>query len=109
MAKRTLELNGINFEVVNSETNTGLWIQSDVEFSEFKTIYELYDRPSITKISIYNEWVKWFNELDGGVTFGCIRGNCNFFSIGGLVRRDNELLYLFITKGHNRVVSVKGV
>lgn len=46
-------------------------------------IHDVYGRPSATKVSIWENWVKWFSDNDGTCTISSY--NSNFFSIHGVV------------------------
>lgn len=101
MSKRyeTIELFGKTFELDTKET---IVYQS----VPYRTIYDVYGRPSTTKVSIYNNWDRWFREHNGYADV-CSH-NSNFFSIQGYVNDwDNRKLYFcYITPSHNRCIEV---
>ena len=69
-------------------------------------IFECYSRPSQTKVSIWNSWCNWCDEMNKlGYSCGIqIKShNCSFFTITGSVRKDDEVIDLWITLMHNRM------
>lgn len=102
MAK-TIDINGVTFEVVKASTKIGQNITwYCVHSYRLDTFWNLYNRPSDTKVRIYEEWERWF--LSYGYIHGCT-GNFNFFTIYGEVTTpDNERCYVQITPSHNRIV-----
>lgn len=69
-------------------------------------IFECYSRPSMTKVSIWNEWCNWCDEMNKqGYTCGIqIESyNCNFFTITGSVRKKDDVVDIWITHKHNRM------
>ena len=69
-------------------------------------IFEHYGRPSQTKVSIWNDWCDWCDKMsDLGYSCGIqIESyNSSFFSITGSLRKDNEVIDLWITAMHNRM------
>ena len=72
-----------------------------------KGIYDVYGRPSETKVLIWKNWVTWFVSNDGVCTISSY--NSNFFSIHGVVHDyvSDEWYECFITAGHNRCKLIK--
>lgn len=69
-------------------------------------IFEHYGRPSKTKVSIWNDWCDWCDEMNKlGYSCGIeiSSHNCYFFTIAGSVRKDGEVIDLWITAKHNRM------
>ena len=111
MARKRVEIAGIEFDIINSDTKKGLSIIKDLQNSTLKPLFDLYNRPSNTKISIYEDWLNWYCKASLNAdfsTFGCLRGSSNFFSIGAMICKENIIYYFYITAGYNRVV-IKGV
>lgn len=90
--KKYIELNNRTFEVVPH-------LQVNKDYIE--TIYDAYKRPSKCKIEIWNEWLKWFNELkkDNNDFISICSHNFVRFSIHG---RLNGYKF-YITPGHNYI------
>ena len=66
----------------------------------YETIHTAYGRPSATKVSIWYDWEKWFNDNGGYCWVSSY--NCNFFTIEGIVQ--DELGYPYycrITPSNN--------
>lgn len=101
--KKTM-INGREFEVV-SGCKAKQEIIEDVNRTNLVSIFDIYGRPSYTKIDIYNTWCKWFDGLNVSGLFGCMRGGSSTFSIGARYETpDGQTIYLYITKEHNRIV-----
>lgn len=97
-----VELGGISFEEHKSKMHP----VAPITGCNRDEIFDHYDRPSNTKISIWNDWCDWCDKMNRlGFTCGIeISGhNCNFFTITGSVRKDDEVLHLWITASHNRL------
>ena len=90
-------VNGINFEVSKKLTTTGYAIMS---------IFDIYERPSFTKVGIYESWLRFMHEL-GSVEEFSLHGNCMTFSITARVRTSDKVYHFYITKAHNRVNIVE--
>ena len=100
MKKNTITINGTTFELGKPVTS----INSVKYGANPREIREVYGRPSLHKISIWEEWCKWANECDANLE---IRGhNCNFFSIAGNVEHEGHTYNLWITYAHQRVFEV---
>jgi len=103
-------INSKEFEVVTGEKAKQAIINRIERANLYNTIFDIYGRPSNTKISIYNDWMEWFydiNNKDGMHTsrMGCICGGSSTFSIGAKYTSETgEKIYLYITKDHNKVV-----
>ena len=86
-------VNGTNFEVMN--TRIAPYGKRD--------IFELYQRPSITKVEIYREWLQYFREV-GTIDVVRVHGNCMMFVIvADVIGKDGKRYNFYITKAHNRV------
>lgn len=71
-----------------------------------KSIEDVYNRPSLTKLHIFNSWSNWFVNNDGHC--GVSSYNCNFFSIEGIVKdkATNKCYYCWITRTYNRCIEI---
>ena len=108
-----LELNGKSFKIVKSNTKEGQSIINTVLRSRGLVIGDAYNKPSSTKVSIYNSWWNWYTELENLTDcktsinferFGVCSYNSNFFTLSGLVHRGEKNIYLYITPSHNKAV-----
>ena len=111
MRKKYLELGGISFEVVPTDTkkaqgyiNTYNWYMRRYDR---RTILQAYKRPSPRKMDIYENWLNDFSEIeketDGCIMVSVLGASSNFFSIGAYDVVNKRLFY--ITAGHNRVIE----
>ena len=69
-------------------------------------IFEHYGRPSQTKVSIWHDWCDWCDKMNNlGYSCGIQIESHNscFFTITGSLRKDNEVIDLWITARHNRM------
>ena len=97
---KTLTINGKYFEIGKPIT------KMDLPSCSFKTVDDVYGRPSNRKRVIFQNWFDWF-VVNGGYC-GVSSHNCNFFTIDGLVI-DNETskqYYCHITASHNRAYEI---
>ena len=67
-------------------------------------IYCAYGRPSCTKVSIWHSWVDWARKSDAMLKIGS--HNCNFFTIEGIARKDDQPYFLRITARHYRAYKI---
>lgn len=101
--KETMIINGKVFEVTHltrySETGSYERVKREIAPLSY-----YYNKPSIYKQEIYNDWLKWSYGVEGMMLFNVSGGNCNYFSLRGLIdREDGVTLEVYITYAHNRV------
>lgn len=102
---KKITINGETFEVVTSNKASQEIITRIDRSSLENTIFDIYGRPSITKIDIYKSWTKWFEGVEKtSGRLGCMAGNTSTFTIGSKYQIDGKTIYLLITKGHNKAV-----
>ena len=99
----TIEINGTNFTLDTKEK------AFESGFLSRRTVDDVYTKPSLKKLHIFNEWQNWFINNDGYC--GVASHNCNFFSIEGFVtdKETGKRYHCFITKAHNRCTEVEEV
>lgn len=103
---KTITINGVDFENITAPKQRA-GIIDDINSTYLSSLFDIYNRPSNTKIDIFHEWSTWFEDIDAGAgRFGCLRGSSNTFSIGAVTSYAGRELYFYITKDHNRVVVV---
>lgn len=97
---KTITINNEVFELEKPMTKL------DLPACSFKSVDDVYGRPSDTKRRIFQSWFDWFRMNDGYC--GVQSHNCNFFTIGGLVRdKDSgKEYYCYITYAHNRAYEI---
>lgn len=78
---KTITLNGHTFEVHFSKYTQ---VENLARYAG-RTIYQCYDRPSTTKVSIYKEWEEWA-YLNDVQYFGVSSYSGFQFSLQGLVQ-----------------------
>lgn len=85
---KNLTVNNVNFEVKNFTIPNGLCY-----------FYHLYDKPSTTKIEIYEEWRQKLNEI-----YGCTGSKFAFTIYGNIKDETTWQLYdVRISKEHNYI------
>ena len=94
-------LNGKHFEVGKPITKT------ELPACSFKTVDDVYGRPSDRKRVIFINWFNWFVANDGYC--GVASHNSNFFTIDGLIidNETNKQYYCHITPAHNKCWEVE--
>ena len=108
MKKEFFELLGVKFEV----TNKCKVHVAPITGARYAEIFEVYARPSQTKVSIWEEWCDWCNSINNtdewkcGIQIECY--NKSMFTITGSLREKNKglqgkIYYLYITKNHNKI------
>lgn len=73
----------------------------------FKTLDMCYEKPSTTKMAIYEDWCDWFRSIGcDWDKFGVVSHNCMQFSMGGFIDLNGITYYAYITKSYNRLYKV---
>ena len=67
-------------------------------------IFDVYGRPSCTKVSIWKSWVEWARK--SGAMLKISSHNCNFFTIEGMATKDGQPYFLRITASHHRAYKI---
>ena len=67
-------------------------------------IFDVYGRPSCTKVSIWHSWVDWARKNGAMLKIGS--HNCNFFTIEGIATKDGQSYFLRITASHYRAYKI---
>ena len=99
---KTLTINNIIFELHTSRLHHVVPIRG----CKTTEIFEVYDRPSSIKVSIWEEWCNWCKEVnEQGIDCGIQieSHNTNFFTISGSIRINGKCYDLWITRSHNRI------
>ena len=107
MKRKTLEINGVTFELFKSNLNES---KSFTNGAAYDAIYEAYGRPSYTKVQVWHEWCEWCYDLNkkGMPCELWIAGHsCFSFTIDGKVQYNGHVYQLWITRGHNRAYLIK--
>lgn len=98
---RTLEINNVTYEVlrpVNMETVR--------QTKHYNSIYHAYNRPSATKVSIWEQWLRRFREFDfSNVWVRSRNGFC--FTIGAYVEHEGKRYFISITPKHNYIHEIQ--
>ena len=93
MKKKNIELGGVIFEeckpILHSEAT---WSTRRLE--------DCYDKPSVYKIEIWNDWSNWFKQFDE-CHFGVSSYNGFMFTIDGVICDNDQWYHIYITKTHN--------
>ena len=101
---KNIEICGITFEVIKPRKP----ISDITGMTSYRSLEYYYDKPSQSKISIYNEWCDWKNEVGrseyGYVeNFGVSSANTCQFSIKFRLKWMDNSYIGFITRDHNRL------
>lgn len=94
---KKIEINNETFELIVPRKEVSTNISS-------ATLFDKYDRPSATKIEIYNEWMAWGRDID--VRLGVSGAGSHTFSLEGFYDNGEHIYKLVITKGHNRAYQI---
>ena len=107
MKRKTLEINGVTFELFKSNLHES---ESFTNGAAYDAIYEAYGRPSYTKVQVWHEWCEWCYTLNkNGIscTLNIGSHSCHQFSIYGMIKFGGHVYQLWITRGHNRAYLIK--
>lgn len=101
---KTIDICGTRFEVIKPRKP----ITDCTEKTRFRGLEYYYDKPSQTKVAIYNDWYDWKKEVDrtefGFVeNFGVSSANSHQFSISFRMVWMNHIYLALITRDHNRL------
>ena len=101
---KTYTLNGETFELIRPRNSVTAFVG---RFCDENAIFYAYERPSIYKIEIWKEWLKWARNTDGIETFEITSHNVFQFTIGGLYIDELGHEYnIYITKRHKQLIEV---
>lgn len=67
-------------------------------------IFDVYGRPSCTKVSIWKSWVEWARH--NGAMLKISSHNWSFFTIEGMATKDGQPYFLRITASHYRAYKI---
>ena len=73
--------------------------------SDYTNIYKCYEKPSISKIAIWNKWIT-FAKDNNCKNVKIMSYNCHFFTIGMSVKIDGAVYLLVITPRHKYIIKV---
>ena len=98
---KRMTINDVDFEIKKKGSIT--FYSKDL----FRELTDCYNRPSDRKKAIWNEWKKFFNELES-FSDGCFVNsyNCMMFTIGNVVRVNGIMYNILITPAHNYIAEV---
>lgn len=74
-----------------------------------RKIHECYKAPSVYKVGIFNDWMKWADTIKQGmiINFGISSYNSQTFTLTGNYYENGEFIgKIKITKAHNRIYIV---
>lgn len=99
----TVEINGVTFTLDKKNP-----VPCEHILHGYSNIHEAYERPSETKISIWEGWRDWFYMNDGECVISS--KNCNFFTVEGWVKDEetNKEYFAVITYANHRLYEVQG-
>ena len=101
---KTFTINGETFEVIKPRRKVYAYRGW---FCDEYAIFYAYGRPSIYKIGIWRDWVKWARNTEGVKSFEITGHNGFQFTIGGLyVDENGKEFNIYITKCHRQLIEV---
>lgn len=102
---KTMVINGETFEVIHPRKYNPRAAVEAVKDCAGRELSYYYDRPSVHKQEVFNEWREWYADAEHVSDFGVCSANTSSFSISALLRDDagDVVGVITITKAHNRV------
>lgn len=101
----SVEINGVTFEAKHGER-----IHHIPVLTGATRLHEVYDRYSCKKEAVYDEWNKFYNEMNDAdhCSFIISSHNANIFTLKMVVydKEYNQYWFLYITPAHNRAVKI---
>ena len=100
-----VKINGVTFEAKHGER-----IYHIPELTGATRLDDVYGRYSYQKEVAYDEWNKFYNEMNDAdhCSFIISSHNVNIFTLAMVVydKERNQYWYLYITPAHNRAVKI---
>lgn len=95
-----VKINGVDFELCRPYKGKAI-IWGYAGHGTHSNIYECYNRPSVYKVEIWDDWCRFFWNLEKA-EWWINSHNCMMFTISAFVEWQNVKYFLSITKYHNR-------
>ena len=97
-----VEINGVTFTLDKKNP-----VPHEHILHGYGSIYDAYERPSSTKISIWEHWEDWFYMNEGDCVISS--KNSNFFTVEGWVKdkETGKRYFAYITHANNRLYAVE--
>lgn len=92
---KVIEINGVKFELQSKKI-----VLPTVELYPHRTIWDCYNRPSATKVSIYEKWLHYASEV-GAYGFTVSSSNRHVFTLDFQFKYNNVNYHAHITPAHN--------
>lgn len=97
---KVIKINGVKFELQSKEI-----VLPTVNYHPHRTIWDCYNRPSSTKVSIYESWLRYATEINAyGFTVSSY--NCSFFSLEFQFTHEGIMYHAYITHAHNYLYKI---
>ena len=97
-----------NFIEVKNTSKQALRIVQGFTYAEdstFRGLWAIYQRPSQTKLDIYEDWERYFHQIAFSIDQIRVSGNGFNFSIYAMISNNDGTKDLFyITKAYNKVI-----
>ena len=102
---KTMTINGIEFEVIRPRKYNPRAAVEAVKDCAGRGLSYYYDRPSVWKQDVFEEWREWYTGAENISHFGVCSANAQQFSISALLHDDagDVIGVITITKAHNRI------
>ena len=101
---KTMTINGIEFEVIHPKKYDPRAAIEAVKDCAHRELSYYYDKPSVWKQDVFEEWREWYATAENVFYFGICSANCQTFSISALLTNGVGVIGIIrITRDHNRV------
>ncbi len=99
--KKHVVIAGREFRVCND-------IHLDTKHVSSRDIWDCYNKPSVTKITIWKSWYNWFYNNLHDVDMGVCSYNCMMFTIEAVayVEELGDYYYFYITKTRQEIYKL---
>ena len=103
--KYNVEINGVTFEAKHGQR-----LHHIPELTGATRLDEVYGRYSLEKKVAYDEWNKFYNEMNDAehCSFMIASHNCMMFTLQMVIydKERNQYWFLYITPCHNRAIKI---
>ena len=104
MSSKYMNINGEAFEVIHPRKYDPRAAVEAVKDCAGRELSYYYDRPSVHKQEVFNEWREWYATAENVFCFGVCSANTFNFSISALLTDSTGVIgVITITRDHNRV------
>lgn len=92
---------GEDFKIVNNN-------KINYYCKHFEDLYKCYDRPSYSKINVYNYYYDLLkNNCDSILCYGVRSYNTFKITLNAIIKKDNKSYYVLITPAYNYIIEIE--